>query len=240
MIGEGLSPAARALLDAARDGMGPDAAARARMKARVVSTAGATATTALAFKLGLFAVVATLAAGAAMYGNRSHAEAPPRIELTATRDSTAPVAQIRADSTTRTALAPGTLPDAPIEMAPDHVMAAKPTAAHAASRSRTNAPDGTTRAPAVPQPRADLAREVELLDLAMAALRRGDTTSALAAIHSHASETRGAGQLAEDAAAIEIEVLCRRHDPSVVAKLEAFDARFPRSAQRSRLSATCP
>jgi len=81
---------------------------------------------------------------------------------------------------------------------------------------------------------------VELVDLAMAALRRGDTTAALAAIRKHRSETLGAGQLAEDAAAIEIEALCRRHDPSVVAKLDAFDARFPRSAQRSRLSTTCP
>ena len=238
MTGEGLSPAARALLDSARDGMGPDAAAIARMKAKVVSTAGATATTALAFKLGIIAVVATLAAGAAIYGNRTRAEAPPRIELTATRESTAPVAQIRADSTRAAPVAPAApaaLPDAPIEMAPDHVMSVKPNPAHAAS-----APDPTTRAPAAPRPRADLAREVELLDLAMVALRRGDTTSALATIHSHASETRGAGQLAEDAAAIEIEALCRRHDPSVVAKLEAFDARFPRSAQRSRLSATCP
>ena len=56
----------------------------------------------------------------------------------------------------------------------------------------------------------------------------------------HAAETRGSGQLAEDAAAIEVEALCRLHDPSVSAKLDAFDARFPRSAQRSRLTTECP
>jgi len=237
MTGEGLSPAARALLDAARDGMGPDAAGIARMKAKVVSTAGATATTAIALKLGIVAVIATLAAGAAIYGNRSRAVTPPRIELTATHsESSAPIAQSRADSLTGGVVSIAS--DAPIEMAPDRMTRAKatPTAPSASSAS----PAVEARATAAPRARADLAREVELLDLAMTALGRGDTTSALAAIRAHATETRGAGQLAEDAAAIEIEALCRRHDPTVVARLDAFDARFPRSAQRSRLSATCP
>ena len=86
----------------------------------------------------------------------------------------------------------------------------------------------------------DLAREVELLDTAMAALRGGDAAAALLAVQRHAAETAGRGQLAEDAAAIEIEALCRLHDPTTSAKLEAFDARFPRSAQRSRLTSVCP
>ena len=81
MTGEGLSPAARALLDAAREGMRPDAAAVSRMKLEVVSSASATATTAIAIKLSIVAVVATLAAGAAIYGNRSRAVTPPRIDL---------------------------------------------------------------------------------------------------------------------------------------------------------------
>ena len=221
MIGEGLSPAARALLDAARDGMAPEAAAIARMKAKVASTAGAAATTTIAIKLGLVALVATLAAGAAIYGNRARSVTPPRIELPATQvEAVAPVAQIRADKTA-------------IEMASDTMTRPKATATVVASRA-------SHVVPTAPQARADLAREVELVDLAMAALRRGDTTSALAAIRMHGAETRGAGQLAEDAAAIEIEALCRNHDPSVATKLDAFDARFPRSAQRSRLSATCP
>jgi hypothetical protein len=90
------------------------------------------------------------------------------------------------------------------------------------------------------RPTIDLAREVELLDLAMAALRRGDPTTALRAVQRHAAETAGRGQLAEDAAAIEIEALCHLHDPATNSKLEAFDARFPRSAQRSRLDNKCP
>jgi hypothetical protein len=86
----------------------------------------------------------------------------------------------------------------------------------------------------------DLAREVEIVDAAMAALRNGDATAALASVRLHRAETNNQGQLAEDAAAIEVEALCRLHDRRVVAKLEAFDARWPESAQRSRLTNHCP
>jgi hypothetical protein len=74
----------------------------------------------------------------------------------------------------------------------------------------------------------------------MAALKRGDAHAALASVRLHREETRNHGQLAEDADAIEIEALCRLHDRRVFAKLEAFDARWPESAQRSRLTTTCP
>jgi hypothetical protein len=74
----------------------------------------------------------------------------------------------------------------------------------------------------------------------MAALRGGQPSAALAAVRLHATETAGAGQLAEDAAAIEIEALCRMHDASVATRLAAFDARWPQSAQRSRLTTRCP
>ncbi len=232
MTGEGLSPAARALLDAARDGMTPDAAAIGRMRAKVASAAGTattTATAAIAFKLGIVAVVATLAAGAAIYGNRARTVTPPQIELPATRSEVhAPIVQSRVDAPSVTSASRST---ATIEMAPMHAGHAKAAPTQAAPTQATVAVEPTG---------IDLAREVDLVDLAMAALRRGDTAAALAAIRKHRSETHGAGQLAEDAAAIEIEALCRRHDPTVVAKLEAFDARFPRSAQRSRLSITCP
>jgi len=84
-----------------------------------------------------------------------------------------------------------------------------------------------------------LAREVELLDRAMAALGHGDPTSALDEVRLHARETGGTGQLAEDAAAIEIEALCHLHAPSATQALARFDTRFPRSAQRSRLAGVC-
>ncbi|HEU4727199.1 MAG TPA: hypothetical protein VFT22_04905 [Kofleriaceae bacterium] len=85
----------------------------------------------------------------------------------------------------------------------------------------------------------DLSREVELLDLAMTALRQGDARGALRAVQRHAAETSGRGQLAEDAAAIEVEALCRLRDPAAGARLQAFDARFPGSAQRARLTERC-
>jgi hypothetical protein len=73
----------------------------------------------------------------------------------------------------------------------------------------------------------------------MAALRRGDPDAALRVVQEYAAEAAGGGQLNEDAAAIEIEALCKLGDPAARARRAAFDARFPRSAQRSRLEATC-
>jgi hypothetical protein len=90
-----------------------------------------------------------------------------------------------------------------------------------------------------PVKHADLAREVALVDQAMAGLRRGDTTAALDAIHRYDAETAGGGQLAEDAAAIAVEALCQQGDGSASAKLDAFDRRWPHSAQRARLSTAC-
>ncbi|MDB4962260.1 MAG: hypothetical protein JWP01_2259 [Myxococcales bacterium] len=209
MTGDGLSPTARALLDAARDGLAPDPAAVRRVRGKVASSVAAGS---IALKLGIFALVATFAAGGAVIANRQGAIDAPRIEMPTVQGE--PVAA---------AVRPARSPAPIIEMAPERIVRAR-----------------VDHAPRPEARTADLAREVELIDLAMAALRRGDTAAALVSIRTHAAETRGAGQLAEDAAAIEIEALCRNHDPAVVAKLDAFDAQFPRSAQRSRLSVTCP
>jgi hypothetical protein len=89
-------------------------------------------------------------------------------------------------------------------------------------------------------PRATLKREIELVDDAMQALHRRDFAGALAAIHSYQLETSGAGQLAEDAYAIEVEALCATGDPAAPVKLATFLERWPRSAQRPRLGAACP
>ncbi|HET9622811.1 MAG TPA: hypothetical protein VFP84_15665, partial [Kofleriaceae bacterium] len=86
---------------------------------------------------------------------------------------------------------------------------------------------------------ATLAREVELVDLAMAALHHGDPRAALRTVATHGAETAGRGQLAEDAAAIEVEALCQLREPAAAGKLDAFDRRFPHSAQRARLTAAC-
>jgi hypothetical protein len=207
--GEQLGSAARSLLDAAREGLGPDAAAVSRVRAKVGASVGAGAATALAIKLGLVGVVVALAVGAGLYSSRDHAAETPAIDLPSARsEASPPVVRPSAVVAEPT----------PIEMAPQSAQRARPVL-HAEG--------------------IDLAREVELIDLAMAALKSGDAAGALVSIHIHARETRGAGQLAEDAAAIEIEALCRLHDPSVTAKLDGFDVNFPRSAQRSRLTTVC-
>ncbi len=209
--GEQLGLAARALLDAARDGLAPDAGAVRRVRDRVGASAGAGLAAGIAWKLGLFGVVAVLAVGAGLYANRDHASETPAIDLLSSRTETSPPV-VRPAAATESPI---------IEMAPQSASRARPVV-------RTEAASAI-----------ELSREVELIDLAMAALRRGDAKGALASIQTHAIETRGSGQLAEDAAAIEVEALCRLHDSSVGVHLDAFDARFPRSAQRSRLTTVC-
>ncbi len=260
---------ARALLEAARGASGPDAAAVARIKARVnaavgvgavaavgsVSAVGARggasgpsagvagAKHALALKLGATVAIATLAVGFGVWRSRGGAaevSAPRAIETQASAQRTvAPAARSAAS--------------APVASAPPAGVAIPTTASTPTSATAATAATGTiatagveasdrgapTRPVAhVEAHRADLAREVALVDRAMAALRRGDPRGALAAVRMHAAETAGGGQLAEDAAAIEIEALCAARLP-VTAKVATFDARWPRSSQRHRLTTAC-
>jgi len=73
----------------------------------------------------------------------------------------------------------------------------------------------------------------------MLELRRGHYAAALATLDTYTTETAGRGQLAEDASAIEIEALCRSHSSTAAARLDAFDRRWPTSAQRTRLTEAC-
>jgi outer membrane biosynthesis protein TonB len=264
--GGSLGPDARALLEAARDGLAPEAAAVRRMRANIQLTAGGAAGTAIGIKLALLAVavvavVAVVGAGVALTRGPTLAVAP-RVELATPLEPAVaarapalprsdedlitiePMAEPTTQPTTQPTTESTTEPARPTTALPRAVP--EPTAS-TPRRARANveprsAPTArtTTAAPAAPATPVGLSREVELVDLAMAALRRGDPGAALRAVHQHAAETAGRGQLAEDAAAIEIEALCHLHDPRTHARLEAFDARFPRSAQRSRLSTRCP
>jgi hypothetical protein len=212
-----LSSSARALLDAAREGLSPDAAAISRVRGKVTAAAGGAAASALALKLGLAGVLAIVAVGAIVQHARSESPAmAPRIAIpTATTEATSPP-RVH-------------------DVAPPLVISDEPAPIEMAAEPMRRTPSLTVDLP------ADLSREVELIDRAMKALSTNDLSRALATIKLHVAETRGNGQLAEDAAAIEIEALCRMKSPSgtVAAKLDAFDARFPRSAQRSRLSTHC-
>ncbi|MEO8703371.1 MAG: hypothetical protein ABI867_25210 [Kofleriaceae bacterium] len=215
---ERLGSASRALLDAARDGMGPDAAAIARMRGKIdAAVGGGVAAGTIASKLGIVAVVGAVAIGGAVYSQRSTPLANETVVVeTPAVERATPMLQ-----TAREEL-PSPIVDEELAM-PAIV-----------------APPRALKAPVRPARGIDLGREVALIDSAMAALRQGNATAALAAVTTHATETAGAGQLAEDAAAIEIEALCKLHDARVTPKLAAFDARWPNSAQRSRLATSCP
>jgi hypothetical protein len=47
------------------------------------------------------------------------------------------------------------------------------------------------------------------------------------------------GQLAEEAAALHVEALCRLADPTAADALTTFQRRWPRSAATARLATTC-
>lgn len=253
MIDE-LGPQARALLDAAREGLSPDAAAVQRVRAQIsVATGGAAAGTALGVKLGVVVLVGAIAVGIGFLAIRGSGSAVPREPATvpAPTPALAPAPQgIAAPElsapgsddeliTIETPAAPTPAPPVRPVLRGERGVAGyrAPPASQVSAQGAEPArppPTGPTRAG------IDLAREVELVDRAMLALRRGDARAALEAVRRHTVETGGRGQLAEDAAAIEIEALCRLRDPTTRARLDAFDARFPRSAQRSRLTASCP
>lgn len=192
----------RNLLNAARDGLGPDAATAARVRARVASavapTTAAAASSGALLKLAALALVAGMIMTGFAIPRGPRADAPTLALLT--HDTDEPAARI----------------------AP---MALHEPAAPRASTVRVREP-------------ASLAREVELIDNAMLALRDGSPSRALQTLITFDRETLGQAQLAEDAAAIDLEARCTLHE-DVAARLAAFDTKWPSSAQRTRISAAC-
>jgi hypothetical protein len=233
-----LGPAARALLDTARRGMSPDAAATRRVRAKIATAIGPGAVAATSVKLaigGKIAMVSVLAAaltGAYLYarGDEQAIATIPHVPVTESRPVPPQTGHLEAPSADIDAIELDPAPAAPPRPAP-HV--ARPVPARVAP---SPAPPAVAARPGV---HGDLSREVELVDQAMAGLRRGDTAAALDAIRRYDIETAGRGQLAEDAAAITVEALCQRGDPASGAMLEAFERRWPHSAQRARLLGAC-
>lgn len=233
-----LGPEARALLDAAREGLSPDPAAIRRVHGRIHAATGAAAAgTALGIKLGLIGLIAAVAIGGVVLHRGSTAPAaPPSLELaspverperTAAREAAPPAEEDLitiepVDEASRARDPRGRSAPAP---------APAPRVAPAASSRRGGGSRGSAG--------IDLGREVALIDLAMAALRRDDAAAALRAVQEYAAEAGDTGQLGQDAAAIEVEALCKLGDPAARDRRAAFDARFPHSAQRARLEAAC-
>ncbi len=234
---EPLSPRAQALLDAARDATGPDDAAIARMRGRIAGGAaggvGVAAATKVVTAGGLsggaklaLAVLAVTAVGSGAWWIARGGDEP--------RDRVQPPAKV-AVQPSASAL-PAVTPAVP-----------PPVSAPARSARPDDPPPDVANGPTAPAPRRtpppraklSLADEVALVDDAMAALRRDDAAAALAAADDHVTTFGRNGQLAEEAAAIRVEALCKLGDGRWSDALDAFDARWPRSAQRPRLTAAC-
>lgn len=191
----------RNLLSAAREGLAPDAATTARVRARVASAvappAAAGGSGALLKLAALGVVAAVIATGFVI--PRSPQPAAPKLLVHA----------VEADE-------PAT------QLAP---MASREAPAPAARSVLTREP-------------VSLAREVELIDNAMEALRGGEPRQALATLVMFERETLGHAQLAEDAAAIDLEARCALGE-NVSTRLSAFDAKWSSSAQRTRIAGAC-
>jgi hypothetical protein len=217
-----MSPSTRALLAAAREGLGPDPGAAARVRAKLdaalaggaAAAAPAAATGSLALKLAALIV----AAGTIAVVTIPHGAVAPTPAPALSLDETAHV-----DVPAPTVHAASREPAAP--------PAIKAVVVHVAAAPVAPAPQ--------PVVEVSLAREVELIDDAMASLRSGNATAALAAISAFHRETGDRGQLLEEASAIEIEASCNLH-LDVRSKLAAFDKAWPSSAERARLTAACP
>jgi hypothetical protein len=235
----------RSLLAAAREGLAPDAAVAARVRAKVAAAVGATAatgaavaipakpaTSSAAVKLGAALLAVGVVATVVVVAGRERSVQAPAL-------SVPPVSGEDVRTEVRVVA-----PTEPSRVAP-HVRRAEP--AHAtqpmAASEPHDAPTAASESHNAPTERAhvepaSLSREVELIDLAMVSLRKHAPLAALEAIRVFERETLGHGQMAEDAAAIAIEAHCVLHD-DVTAALAAFDRTWPESAQRERIQTAC-
>jgi hypothetical protein len=256
-----MSETSRSLIAAAREGLAPDAAVAARVRAKIAAATGVAAATgsvaALAVpKASTAATLAKVLGGLLTLGavatavvvTRPDRTTPraPQLEVTTAEstDEIRPPVHVVApsDSTAARVDKPQHASHARQIDMPDDVVGAAPA---------TNAPDSAATADessahgrkrgAKPEDDFDsisLSREVELIDLAMVSLRKNVPHAALEAIKAYNRETGGRGQMAEDAAAIEIEARCLQ-DQDVTTLLDRFDHKWPESAQRERIQTTC-
>ncbi|HEX4453601.1 MAG TPA: hypothetical protein VH143_22170 [Kofleriaceae bacterium] len=247
---ERLGPESRALVDTARDGLGPDDVAVRRMRGHIATavasgaavaglaagahsataaTASATSSIAAGSVAAKIAVIAVVAAGATV-GTRA---------VITHRASPRPAVMHVAPAPIVVAAPPVhvVVPPPPTEAVEPSVVVDSPPAAPP-PRARVRAQVAAV-APVPPVAPPSLARETELLDAALDAVAQRRFADAIAAIGRYRDATAGHGQLAEDADAIEIEALCRLDDARSGAAFAAFSSRWPHAHDIARLRAVC-
>jgi hypothetical protein len=226
---DGLGPQERALIAAGRDLLGPDAETVARLHAKIgVAIAAPTAgvATAVVVKLALVTAVVGSVSGIiyAHHANRPIPSTLPPPAITVSENAESDLAPRIEVSEREPALAPRLV---------EHVERPVPRVAIEAPPVEAPPP------PPPPVPQIKLVDEIRLVDRASDALRVGNTAAVLAAIATYEAQTGGRGQLAEEAAAIEIEARCKAGDPTARDRLAEFERHWTRSAQRSRLTNAC-
>jgi hypothetical protein len=264
-----LEPDVRALLANARESLGPDRMAVARLQSRIdvaVQTHTVLAVPAMLKLAAALATVGAVVAGAHALRSSSSAEiasmpaVAPQLELAAHEAGI----EISVRAVAREADAPA---PAPAPAPARAVLSASPSQSASSSHSMSPSHSGSLSHPASPSPSPSLsppparsasslsppparsaspqrdgltlAREIELIDRATAALRAHDTNAAVRALEVYDTETRGHGQLAQDAGALHVEALCRAAAPEAPAAFARFIASWPTSPQRRHLESVC-
>ena len=237
-----LGPTSRNLLASARRGLDPSADVAARVRAKVAHAVGAgtiatTTTSSGAVGLGagkLAAIVMVVGALAGGFWFSRARSAPPPVVAPAV-----PALALDTDTPLAIRSASGEAiiaPSAPPAIAAAANLAPAPAVKPAMVAAPTIPPQATEVA--TPTAGIRLAREVQLVDGAIDALRESDLPGALEILTVYEREAAGRGQLAEDAAALTIEARCRSHQP-ISAQLASFDQHFPHSVQRAHITASC-
>jgi hypothetical protein len=227
-----LGPTSRSLVAAARSGLdpAPDVAARVRAKVALAVGGAASVASTSAGRASVLSgkLVALILAGAVIvttwfvvHSSTQQAALPPAISAPMVTTSDEPQVEPHFASSVHAEAAPQAISHA-------EKVATVPV---------IEAPPAPAPVP-VPVTPATLAREVALLDAAMTSLHENDPAETLATLVIYDRETLGHGQLAEDAAALEIEARCRTSQP-VADKLATFDQRWPHSVQRARITERC-
>ncbi|MFT3697188.1 MAG: hypothetical protein QM831_28860 [Kofleriaceae bacterium] len=211
-----LGPTSRSLVNAARAGLDPSAEIKARVRAKVAAAIAAPVPASSApVKASLVGKLAVVGSIAAIVGGGIAFVVTRPVHVTSPRiEVTDRERVIVTESVSSSSVAH----DDPAPVAQPVIVVHKEVTPTAATIT--------------------LEREVALIDQAMAAQKGNDPMSALATLVTYERESAGQGQLEEDAAALVIDVKCHAHQP-VTELLAAFDARYPSSAQRARLTTAC-